>query len=122
LVRQAGRAGVDVLLVPSSDWGPVGPMHADMAVMRAIENGVSVLRPTRKGISLAVDPHGRTLASADYFAGDDQTMLAAVPTEGVTTAYPLLGDAVAWVSIAGVIVAAGALVVRRRRPGPGPSD
>lgn len=115
LVRQAGRAGVDVLLVPSSDWGPVGPMHADMAVVRAIENGVSILRPTRQGISIATDPHGRTLASTDYFVGDEQTMLAAVPTEGVTTVYPVLGDAVGWASMAGLVVAAGALVVRRRR-------
>ena len=115
LVRQAGRTGVDVLLVPSSDWEPVAPMHADMAVVRAIENGVSILRPTRKGTSLAIDPYGRTLASADNFVSDEQTMLAAVPTEGVTTVYPVVGDAVAWVSIAGVMVAAGVLVVRRHR-------
>jgi apolipoprotein N-acyltransferase len=131
LVRQAGRADVDVLLVPSSDWGPVGPMHADMAVVRAVENGVSILRPTRKGTSLAIDPYGRTLASADYFASretragafgprdvasrDDQTMLAAVPIEGATTVYPVLGDAVGWASLAGVIVAAGVVGVRRRR-------
>jgi apolipoprotein N-acyltransferase len=113
LVRQAGRRGVDVLLVPSSDWGPVGPVHADMTVVRAIENGVSILRPTRKGLSLAVDPHGRTLARADYFAGDDQTMMAELPTGRVSALYPVVGDLVGWASIVGVVLGTGALGVRK---------
>lgn len=66
-------------------------IHDDMAIVRAIENGVSILRPTRLGTSLATDPLGRVLASSDYFVGDDQTMLATVPTEGVPTAYSLPG-------------------------------
>lgn len=115
LVRQAGRADVDVLLVPSSDWAAPAAAHADMAVLRAIENGVSILRPTRKGISAAIDPHGRTLARSDYFTADDQTMLAAVPTDGVRALNPFVGDAVGWASVGGVLVAAGVLGLRRRR-------
>ena len=110
LVRQAGRADVDILMVPSSDIGPTeAAVHDDMAVARAIENGVSILRPTRLGTSLATDPLGRILASADYFVGDDQTMLATVPTRGVRTAYSFLGDVVAWASVATVAVGAGVL-------------
>ncbi|MGP3957652.1 nitrilase-related carbon-nitrogen hydrolase [Nonomuraea sp. 3N208] len=116
LVRQAGRADVDVPLVPSSGWGPIGPVHADMAVVRAIENGVSILRPTRKGTSIAIDPQGRTLAMADYFVGDDQTMTASIPTAGTPTPYVAAGDAAGWASIAGlVILGALALITRRRR-------
>ncbi|HSK95657.1 MAG TPA: nitrilase-related carbon-nitrogen hydrolase, partial [Euzebyales bacterium] len=119
LVRQAGRAGVDVLLVPSSDWGPVGPVHADMAVVRAVENGVSILRPTRNGTSVAVDPHGRTLARADDFTAGDQTMMAALPIEGEPALYPLTGDAVGWALVIGVVLGTGALgwraLARRRR-------
>jgi apolipoprotein N-acyltransferase len=112
LVRQAGRAGVDVLLMPSSDWGPVGPVHADMAVMRAVENGVSILRPARNGISLAVDPHGRTLARAEDFAGGGHTMMASLPTGGVATPYAIVGDVVGWASVAGVGVAAAMFALR----------
>ena len=118
LVRQAGRAGVDILMVPSSDIGPTeAAYHDDMHVMRAIENGVSILRPTRLGTSLAVDPLGRTLASADYFVGDDQTMLATIPTEGRRTPYPLLGDVAAWASVLAVVIGGGmlALSALRRR-------
>jgi apolipoprotein N-acyltransferase len=70
---------------------------------------VSILRPTRLGTSLATDPLGRILASADYFVGDDQTMLATVPTEGVRTAYSLLGDVVAWASVVAVAVGGAVL-------------
>jgi apolipoprotein N-acyltransferase len=75
-----------------------------------IENGVTVLRPTRLGTSQAIDPLGRILGSADYFVGDDQMMLATFPTAGVRTAYSLVGDdVVAWMSVAAVIVGGGAL-------------
>lgn len=118
LVRQAGRADVDILMVPSSDIGPTeAAVHDDMAVVRAIENGVSILRPTRLGTSLAIDPMGRILGSADYFVGDDQTMLATVPTQGVRTAYAVLGDIVGWMSVAAVAVGGGTLglsALRRR--------
>ncbi|GAA2682265.1 nitrilase-related carbon-nitrogen hydrolase [Nonomuraea recticatena] len=115
LVRQAGRANVDVLLVPSSDWGPIGPVHADMAVIRAIENGVSILRPTRRGISIAIDSQGRTLAMADYFVGDDQTMTVSMPTAGTPTPYAVAGDAAGWASIAGLVILGGVALLPRRR-------
>jgi apolipoprotein N-acyltransferase len=58
LIRQAGRTGVDVLLVPSSDWEQVTGALAEQATLRAVENGVTVVRPARRGVSVAVDPHG----------------------------------------------------------------
>lgn len=121
LVRQAGRAGVDVLLVPASDFGGIAPVHADMAVVRAVENGVSVLRPTRLGRSIATDPHGRTLAVSDHATSDDQTMMAAVPTAGVATPYRVVGDAVGWASAGGVVVLLGLAATARRRAAAAPS-
>jgi apolipoprotein N-acyltransferase len=112
LVRQAGRADVDVLLVPSSDWGPVGPMHADMAVVRAVENGMSILRPARNGMSLAVDPQGRTLARADDRVSEDHTVMAVLPTAGGGALYPVVGDLVGWASVIGAVLGTGALGVR----------
>ena len=122
LIRQAGRAGVDILLVPSSDWEQVTGALAEQATLRAVENGVNLVRPARQGVSIAVDHHGRVLSRDDsWFTGDprttEQTMIVSVPTHGVRTPYALLfGDVLCWLSLGGLVVAA--VVVIRRRRGP----
>jgi len=120
LVRQAGRADADILLVPSSDWDAVGELHARMVVPRAIENGVAVVRPTRKGVSTALDSHGTTLGRADYYTQDAVSMIVDVPTQGRTTVYSRIGDAFAWVAVSGLLLLGGVAVVsgarRDRRP------
>jgi apolipoprotein N-acyltransferase len=114
LVRQAGVAGAALLLVPASDWQEVKATHTQMATFRAVENGVTLVRPTRQGISLAVDPQGRVLAAADYYAADQTAIVAAVPTRGVATLYARIGDSFAYLCILGLVVLAGAALFRRR--------
>jgi apolipoprotein N-acyltransferase len=60
--RERAAAGADLVVVPASDWRGIDPVHAQMAAVRAIESGHSMLRATRFGLSLAVDPHGRPRA------------------------------------------------------------
>jgi apolipoprotein N-acyltransferase len=121
LVRQAGRAGVDILLVPSSDWAQVTDALTQQAVLRAVENGVSVVRPARQGTSTAVDHQGRVLGQdTGWFSGDpaatDHTLTVAVPIHGATTPYArLFGDVLGWLSIAGLLAAAVAVFLARRR-------
>jgi len=100
-VRGAGRNDVDLLLVPSNDWSAVAKWHWKITVFRAIENGVSIVRPTSQGISTAVDPLGRIIARrSDYFvASGDHTLIASVPTSSTPTPYRLLGNAVAFASV-----------------------
>jgi apolipoprotein N-acyltransferase len=108
LVRQAGRQGADILLVPSSDWAEVTEPLGRTTLLRVVENGTALVRPTRKGDSFAVDHQGRVLAAKrDWFTGGEQTMLADVPTEGASTVYARLGDGLPWLSIIGLLWAAG---------------
>ena len=112
LVRQAGAAGVDILLVPSSDWDTIAPWHAQQAPFRAVENGVALVRPTRQGISLASDSQGRLLAhKSDYFVGADQTLIVSVPTRGQQTWYAATGD---WFAVAAIAILAGLAAVALR--------
>jgi apolipoprotein N-acyltransferase len=67
VIQQAGRNGTGLMLVPSKDWFEIDPLHAHMAVFRAIENGMSIVRQTDAGLSIAVDPYGRVLAQTDFF-------------------------------------------------------
>ncbi len=103
-IRQAGLKDVDIMLGPSAD-SPRSRGH--VSLIRAIENGFSFVRPTYNGISYAVDYHGNVLASKDYFATSNEIMYADVPTKGIKTLYPIIGDAFGWLSVLGF----GALVV-----------
>jgi apolipoprotein N-acyltransferase len=115
LVRQAGQAGADILLVPSSDRAEVTEPLARTAALRAVENGVNLIRPARRGTSTAVDYQGRQLGQkADYFVAGDQTMIVHLPTAGVRTLYPLIGDAFAHLAIGGLMVLGGYAFARRK--------
>lgn len=112
LLRQVGQAGTDVLLVPSHDWEAVKHMHAQVAVFRAIENGVAMVRPTGDGISLATDYLGRVLATADDYVTTKPVMVVDAPRQGMFTIYAKVGDLFAYFCAAGWIVLVIAAVWR----------
>ena len=120
LVRQAGRADTDILLVPSSDWAAVTDALNQQVVLRAVENGMSLVRVVRKGTSVAVDYQGRILGQdASWFRADpattEHTLTVALPVRGVRTPYALFfGDVLGWLSIAGLLWAATVVILRRR--------
>jgi len=114
-VLQAGRNGTDILLSPSLDFRDIDPIHAHMAAMRGIENGVSVVRVADNGLSMISDPYGRVLASTDHFTSGDRTIIAQVPTQRVPTIYPSIGDLLGWLSIGGFAVLVVAAVINRAR-------
>lgn len=95
LIRQAGRAGADILIDPSWEHSGMDPLHSQMAAFRAIENGAALFRPVNGGLSLAVDGKGRALA-----ATRSETLVADLPTVGAGRLYPWLGDALPWASLA----------------------
>jgi apolipoprotein N-acyltransferase len=117
LVRQAGRAHADLLIAPALDWDTVKTSHAQIATVRAVENGVSLLRPTGDGVSQAVDHQGRVLAAADSFATDKAVFLTSVPGRGVATVYAVIGDSFAYLCCLGLIVITGMALLRRRALG-----
>ena len=114
LPRQAGQAGADLLLRPAHEWQEIDPLHAQIAVFRAIENGFSLVSEAEQGRSIAVDYEGRVLANSDSFTSDLQVMVAFVPTKGVHTIYAIIGDLFAWLCIAGLVIIIGVAVIRRR--------
>lgn len=106
LICQVGRANADLLLVPVAEPEPpaqAGLLHHRMAIFRAIENGVSMVRASRFGLSSAVDPYGRILALMDDATAEQRAMVAQVPVSGVGTIYSRIGDLFAWLCAAGLV-------------------
>lgn len=97
-------APADLLILHADDWRDITPLHARMSVFRAIELGVSLVRPTLNGLSLATDYRGEVLAALDHFSSPDRVMVAGVPARGVVTLYALVGDAFAWLAAACFLV------------------
>ncbi len=106
-IRQVGQAEADLLLVPASDWEAIKQLHLVLAVFRAVENGVTMVRATRWGVSAAVDPLGRVLATMDHFATAERVMVAQVPLASVRTVYARFGDWFAWLCVASLLATIG---------------
>lgn len=102
-INQTGKLGTDIMLVPAWDWREIDPLHTDMAIYRAIENGFTLVRSTGEGLSVVVDRTGRVLAASDYFTKNDGVMTAHAPIDGTWTIYSLIGDLFAQLCVIVVI-------------------
>ena len=115
VVQQSGLNGTGLMLVPSSNWFEIDPVHSQMAVFRAIENGMSLVRQTHGGLSIAVDAYGRVLAQMDFFGATDRTMVAQVPVKHVTTIYTLFGRWLEWLAPVGLLFFIGMALYAHRQ-------
>ena len=116
LIRQAGQSGVDLFVAPSNDWAAIAERHAHMARTRAIENGMSLLRPASNGVTLATGPLGQTRARTNHFTTQDHVQMAHLPMEGPSTIYAAVGDVVAWGAGLGLLLLAGGAYARSWSP------
>jgi apolipoprotein N-acyltransferase len=112
LVRQAGRHDVDIMMAPYNDLHPFEQQDAVVAIMRAVENGYSMVKATGIGPSMITDYQGRVLGRQNYGDGGG-VMVAAVPTQGVVTIYSRIGDAFAYLCAAGLIFLAARAFLRK---------
>jgi apolipoprotein N-acyltransferase len=100
-MRQAGKAGVDIMLSPAYEWPKGRVVHS--VYMRAIENGFSLVRPTYNGITIAEDFNGRILTQMDSAEAGDGILYAEVPTQGTNTIYTTFGDLFGWLCVLGSV-------------------
>ena len=109
------RLGAGLVVVPSSDWQGIDPYHAQMASIRGIEGGFSVLRPVRWATSGAFDAYGRSRASLSHFEANDRIMLATLPVERVPTLYARMGDVLPVLALLFVLLASVRAMLSRRK-------
>ncbi len=116
VVRQVSKKGVDILLVPSFEPSPENlQAHSQMVSFRSIENGVSIFRPTIQGISLAIDPYGRTLGAMDDTRVSERVFVVQLPNHHVFTVYSAVGDLFGWLLVVGFAVIVVLAIVRWRK-------
>ncbi len=100
LAKGYGELGADLVMLPSSDWRGIDPVHTEMAAFRAVEQGHSVLRSTRFGLSAAITPYGEMVSQMSSFDDHDKIMYSQLPAKGVTTLYSVIQDSFVYLCIA----------------------
>jgi len=93
LTRNFVHRGAKMLCAVTNDvwFGPAaGPkQHAEMAVLRAVENGVPMIRAANNGVSMIVDPYGRVLARSELLV--KTTVFGEVQKARGKTIYTVFG-------------------------------
>lgn len=100
LAKGYGKLQADLVADPSSDWRGIDPVHTRMAAFRAVEQGHSILRSTRYGLSAAITPYGEFTAQMSSFDQNDKIMIAHLPVQGIRTLYAVVGDIWVYLCIA----------------------
>jgi apolipoprotein N-acyltransferase len=103
LIRGAGVGKAGLLIDPTNDTRPFAESALAIAAVRAVENGLTILRPTGGGISAVIDDRGRILSRQSSFDDDSGVMRARVPIRHVATLYTRIGDLFAWLCAAGLV-------------------
>jgi len=81
-----------------------GPyQHFQQARVRAIEEGLPLIRAANSGISSVIDPVGRIVASLPL--GDEGLLDSPLPKPAQATIYARIGDLIFMVAVAGMLVA-----------------
>ena len=103
----------DFIFNPSNDawfgaWGP--PQHLAQARLRAVEEGLPVIRATPTGISAVIDADGRLLQSLPL--GTAGVIDARIPAAGPPTLFARFGNILPFAFA--LLLAAAAIAVRRK--------
>jgi apolipoprotein N-acyltransferase len=118
LAKAFGDLGADLVADPSSDWRGIDPLHTRMAAFRAVEQGHSILRSTRYGLSAAITPYGEFTAQMSSFDTHNKIMMAWLPVKGITTIYSVVNDIFIYICIGFIFV----FIIKSWRQVPGPHE
>ena len=117
-VRSFVERGADVLVTITNDawFGRTSApyQHFAMAVFRAVENRVPVIRSANTGISGFIDTRGRISKTSDIFVEAVLTEKVAVGTS--RSIYTEYGDIFAYLCIAGAMLMVIMGILRNRNP------
>src|SRR5690606_17640638 len=102
LVRSFVLGGSDLLVTITNDgwYGTTSAayQHWEQASLRAIEHGRYLVRAANTGISGIVDPYGRIVTRTELFETD--VVVGEVRWISERTIYATIGDVIAWLSLA----------------------
>jgi apolipoprotein N-acyltransferase len=116
LARRYGNEEAGLVLVPAWDqgMGVDAEWHGHLSLVRAVEDGFTMVRDAKVGLLTASDDRGRILGEeATHSDGSVVTMLVTVPVRHDATLYQKWGDWFAWVDLAALVALLALWVVKQ---------
>ena len=118
LVRKFILKGADIMIIITNDaWfkRSAAPFHhAQMAIFRAIEHRVSIARCANTGVSMFVDPYGRTLKSSAIYK--KLFLVQDIPLRSQTTFFTRYGNVFSvTISLLNIVPLLAALFIRSKK-------
>ncbi|MEN9654909.1 MAG: hypothetical protein RL235_1021 [Chlamydiota bacterium] len=96
LIHDLKKMGANLFVNVTNDvWFPASRLpeqHYHIARVRAVENGVSLVRACNTGVTGAVDPSGKTIATLAVSESQPQALSVSVPIVSHATLYTWWGD------------------------------
>ena len=92
LIREYGKYGISILLVPAWDFRTDDWLHSRMAIMRSVENGFPMIRAARLGRLTINDRFGRVTAEKSCSDGRKAILSAVIPQDFLSTFYSKTGE------------------------------
>ncbi len=77
----------DIYLYPSWDWAAIENNHTMIAGFRAVENGITILKPTMFGRSTMFDSYGRIIFNSHTSEGFEKVYVFDAPLSDKVTFY-----------------------------------
>jgi apolipoprotein N-acyltransferase len=108
------RANVGLMLVPAWDFDLDGWLHARMAIMRGVEQGLPIARSAQRGQLTVSDAYGRVL-SQTVTGNAPASQVSTIRVGRVPTAYSRMGDWFAFVCVTLLAAALARIVVLRAK-------
>ena len=88
-----------LLVAPAWDFQVDAFWHGHQAVMRAVEDGFSLVRSARGGFLTVADDRGRILAETRSNSAPFATLLATAPAGHDATLFQMWGDWFGWCAL-----------------------
>ncbi len=105
-IRSDARNGISIMYVPAWDFVTDGQTHANLAIMRGVENGFALVRSARMGLMTVSDAQGRVVASRRSSSTSLESYVANVSPGPGMTLYDAIGDVFAWLCAAAALLIA----------------
>jgi apolipoprotein N-acyltransferase len=88
-------------------------LHTRIAAFRAIEQGHSIVRSTRFGLSAIISPYGEMIGQSSSFDTNNKILISTVPAKGVSTLYSVIGDLFVYMCFGFILVFFTLLIIKK---------